>query len=61
VSETASFSCYICGEPSSRICLYCTKDACDNHLCDKCGRCSDCCVCEVPLEAEAAAGPGQAV
>ncbi len=47
MSETTSFSCYICGEPSSRICLFCTKDACNNHLCEKCGRCSDCCVCDV--------------
>jgi len=31
------------------ICARCTKDACDNHLCDKCLRCSDCCECEVAL------------
>jgi hypothetical protein len=29
--------------------MFCTKDACNNHLCDKCGRCSDCCECEVSL------------
>jgi hypothetical protein len=40
------FQCHICCEPSSRICVWCTKDACDNHLCPKCGRCSDCCECE---------------
>ncbi len=50
------FACSICGEESTRICVRCTKDACDNHLCEKCGRCSDCCVCEVPLGAEAASG-----
>jgi hypothetical protein len=47
---TASrFPCSICGEPSYRICIWCTKDGCDNHLCPKCRRCSDCCTCEVPL------------
>ncbi|HUB83112.1 MAG TPA: hypothetical protein VMB03_30135 [Bryobacteraceae bacterium] len=29
--------------------MRCTKDACDNHLCEKCRRCSDCCECEVAL------------
>jgi len=29
----------------------CTKDACENHLCEKCGKCSDCCECEVTLDA----------
>jgi hypothetical protein len=43
------FQCSICGEESTRICVRCTKDACDNHLCDKCRRCSDCCECEVAL------------
>lgn len=43
------FTCSICGEPSTRICARCTKDACDNHLCEKCLRCSDCCECEVTL------------
>ena len=50
MNEPQKFSCSICGEPSERICVYCTKDACDNHLCGKCLRCSDCCECEVPLE-----------
>lgn len=43
------FNCTICGEESNRICVWCTKDTCVNHLCQKCGRCSDCCECEVPL------------
>jgi hypothetical protein len=43
------FTCSICGEASTRICAWCTKDACDNHLCEKCLRCSDCCECEVRL------------
>lgn len=42
--------CSICGEESTRICVRCTKDACNNHLCEKCGRCSDCCECEVALD-----------
>ena len=44
------FNCTICGEESTRICVRCTKDTCANHLCAKCGRCSDCCECEVPLD-----------
>jgi hypothetical protein len=48
---TAVFACSICGEPSSEICTYCTKDACRNHRCDRCKRCSDCCECEEPLSA----------
>jgi hypothetical protein len=47
MTETATFVCNICGEASSEICVYCTKDACQNHLCEKCGRCSDCCSCEL--------------
>src|SRR5580765_3592452 len=43
------FQCSICGEESTRICVRCTKDACNNHICDKCLRCSDCCECEVAL------------
>jgi hypothetical protein len=43
------FQCSICGEESTRICVRCTKDACDNHLCEKCRKCSDCCECEVAL------------
>ncbi|MBM3812605.1 MAG: hypothetical protein FJW20_13340 [Acidimicrobiia bacterium] len=46
----AIFYCTICAEVSERICVYCTKDSCSNHLCSKCSRCSDCCHCEVPLE-----------
>lgn len=45
------FQCSICDEPSTRICVRCTKDACDNHLCEKCLKCSDCCECEVALDA----------
>jgi hypothetical protein len=44
------FTCSICGEESTRICVLCTKDACANHICEKCQRCSDCCECEVTLE-----------
>jgi len=43
------FVCSICGEESTRICARCTKDACNNHICEKCLRCSDCCECEVAL------------
>jgi hypothetical protein len=43
------FQCSICEEPSTRICVRCTKDACENHLCEKCLKCSDCCECEVSL------------
>lgn len=50
--EAAIFRCSICGEPSSEICIFCTKDACGNHRCERCKRCSDCCECEVPLSAE---------
>lgn len=41
--------CSICGEESTRICARCTKDSCNNHLCEKCLCCSDCCECEVVL------------
>lgn len=47
------FQCSICGEESTRICARCTKDACDNHLCEKCLKCSDCCECEVKLSTPA--------
>ncbi len=47
--ETAIFTCSICGEDSREICRYCTKDACGNHLCERCHRCSDCCHCDLPL------------
>ena len=47
--ETATFTCSICSEPSTNICVYCTKDACANHRCERCKRCSDCCECELAL------------
>lgn len=47
----ACFNCSICGEASQRICRWCTKDACENHLCAHCLRCSDCCECEAVLDA----------
>lgn len=50
-----AYRCSICGEASQRICTWCTKDACENHLCPHCRRCSDCCECEVSLDAEPAA------
>lgn len=43
------FACSICEQESTKICVFCTKDSCDNHLCPRCGCCSDCCECEVPL------------
>lgn len=46
----SKFACSICNEPSSEICHSCTKDTCQNHLCARCQRCSDCCSCEVPLD-----------
>lgn len=45
------FVCTICEEQSTRICVRCTKDTCSNHLCEKCGACSDCCDCELHLDA----------
>jgi hypothetical protein len=47
---TLTFTCSICGEPSVSICVYCTKDGCPNHLCERCLRCSDCCECELRLD-----------
>jgi hypothetical protein len=47
--EVTTFTCSICGEGSRDICVFCTKDACANHLCERCRRCSDCCECEVRL------------
>jgi len=44
------FSCSICEQESTRICAFCTKDACAMHLCERCGSCSDCCECDVPLD-----------
>jgi hypothetical protein len=57
IVNTAVFICSICGEASSNICSYCTKDACSNHRCERCKRCSDCCECEFPLSAEEIALP----
>lgn len=45
-ANTAVFHCTICGETSVEICVWCTKDTCGNHLCQKCQRCSDCCECD---------------
>ena len=42
-----TFTCSICGEPSTEICHRCTKDVCPNHACDKCFCCSDCCACDL--------------
>lgn len=54
MTEARTFSCSICGDPSTAICLFCTKDACSKHLCEKCHLCSDCCGCDAPLSAEEA-------
>lgn len=51
------FQCSICEEPSTRICVRCTKDACDNHICEKCLKCSDCCECEVALNSSPRIAP----
>ena len=61
IVNAAVFTCSICGEASSNICSYCTKDACSNHRCERCKRCSDCCECEVPLSAEEPVLPELAV
>lgn len=50
MTPTLTFTCSICNEQSVSICVYCTKDACPNHLCDRCKRCSDCCECDIKLE-----------
>lgn len=47
--EVATFTCSICGEASREICVFCTKDTCANHVCQRCHRCSDCCACDMPL------------
>ena len=44
------FSCSICEQESTRICAFCTKDTCNIHICERCGNCSDCCECDVPLD-----------
>ncbi len=49
--EAFTFQCSICGDPSTKLCVYCTKDACNNHLCERCHMCSDCCLCDVPSNA----------
>ena len=49
MTAVMAFTCSICGESSEEICVYCTKDTCRNHLCQRCKRCSDCCVCESPI------------
>jgi hypothetical protein len=49
MTKPMPFFCSICEEESTRICASCTKDTCGNHLCDKCGCCSDCCGCDVAL------------
>lgn len=41
------YDCYICGEGSKEICVYCTKDCCELHRCERCLRCSDCCLCHL--------------
>ena len=49
MTEVGVYACSICNEPSTEICVRCTKDACRNHRCERCKACSDCCECEVPL------------
>jgi hypothetical protein len=49
--EAFTFQCSICGDPSTKLCVYCTKDACNNHLCERCRMCSDCCLCDLPSNA----------
>ena len=53
------FVCNICEEQSTRICVRCTKDTCANHLCEKCGACSDCCDCEIHLDREGPHDPDE--
>ena len=48
--EIGTFTCSICSEASLDICIFCTKDACGNHLCERCHRCSDCCDCELRVD-----------
>ncbi len=55
------FACSICEQESTRICVFCTKDACNIHICGRCGCCSDCCPCEVPLNEPVRATVAQAV
>jgi hypothetical protein len=60
MSVELRFQCNICSDPSGEICRSCTKDACANHLCERCLRCSDCCSCEIRLDEhpESEAGTG---
>jgi hypothetical protein len=55
MTQTTShqYACSICLEGSHLLCAWCAKDACDDHYCTRCHRCSDCCQCGVPLEATA--------
>lgn len=46
MNGNTTFVCSICAEPSTDLCVYCTHDACPNHLCERCHRCSDCCTCD---------------
>jgi hypothetical protein len=57
MTTTMPFVCSICEEQSTRICVRCTKDTCSNHLCEKCGACSDCCDCEIHLDLHDDDGP----
>ncbi len=50
MTPVLTFTCTICAEPSRDICVYCTKDTCPNHLCERCARCSDCCECNIRLD-----------
>lgn len=52
-----AFSCTICGQVSTSICVSCTKDTCDDHLCILCKSCSDCCPHEVRLDEHREARP----
>jgi hypothetical protein len=57
MTTTMPFVCSICEEQCTRICVRCTKDTCSNHLCEKCGACSDCCDCEIHLDLHDEIGP----
>jgi hypothetical protein len=58
--EIGTFTCSICDDASHKICVYCTKDACNNHLCHRCLCCSECCRCDMPTN-EAEAQPEETV
>jgi hypothetical protein len=51
------YSCSICEQASTSICVACTKDTCDDHLCLICKSCSDCCQHEVRLDHRADTRP----